>query len=239
MNIRRKFVLAVAACLALLPLGAQETSADKRPRIAVLSFPVAEGAWEGWGPGGWQAGEKRISSALQELMITELMEAGDGRIRLMDRQRLQTVLEEQKFSNSGLVDEATAVTMGKMAGVRFMVTGKVTRFAYKKSGFNTSWGVGALLDKVAPNADGLAKAAASNLNIKKASFSGRLDVRIIDVQTGEIIATAKDENSVSDVGVKILGTGNDIQWDQELVNKVFEPIVKKVAKKLVVRITND
>lgn len=239
MNIRRFISFAVAACLALVPLGAQEAAADKRPRIAVLSFPVAEGAWEGWGPGGWQAGEKRISSVLQELMISELMESGEGRIRLMDRQRLQTVLEEQKFSNSGLVDETTAVTMGKMVGVRFMVTGKVTRFAYKKSGFSTSWGVGALLDKVAPNADGLAKAAASNLNIKKASFSGRLDVRVIDVQTGEIVATAKDDNNVSDLGVKVLGTGNEIQWDQELVNKVFEPIVKKIAKKLVVRMTND
>ncbi len=239
MNIRRFFSLAVAACLALMPLAAQEAGADKRPRVAVLDFPVAEGAWEGWGPGGWQAGEKRISSALQELMITELMEAGDGKIRLMDRQRLKTILEEQKFTNSGLVDESTAITMGKMIGVRYMITGKVTRFAYKKSGFQTSGLVGALMSKVAPGGDSLAREAASSISIKKASFSGRLDVRVIDVQTGEIIATAKDDNSVSDLGVKVAGTGNEIQWDQELVNKVFEPIVKKVSKKLVVRMTND
>jgi len=232
--------LAVAACLSFLPLGAQDAPAtDKRPRLAVLSFPVAEGAWEGWGPGGWHAGEKRISSALQELMITELMESGEGRIRIMDRQRLQTVLEEQKFSNSGLVDEETAVQMGKMAGVRYMVTGKVTRFAYKKSGFQTSGLVGALMSKVAPGGDSLARHAASNISIKKASFTGRLDVRVIDVQTGEIIATAKEEGEVKDLGVKVAGTGNEIQWDQELVNKVFEPVVKKVAKKLVIRLTND
>jgi len=240
MNIRRFFSLAVAACLALLPFQAQAApGADKRPRVAVLSFPVAEGAWSGWGPGGWHAGEKRISSVLQDLMVTELMEQGEGKLRLIDRARLQTILEEQKLGSSGLVDEETAVQMGKLVGVRYMVTGKITRFAYKKSGFTTSGLVGSLMSKVAPGGDSLARHAASNVNLKKASFSGRLDVRVIDVQTGEIIATAKEEGDVNDTSVKVAGTGNEVQWDQELVNKVFEPIVQKVAKKIIIRMTNE
>nr|WP_320133010.1 CsgG/HfaB family protein [uncultured Holophaga sp.] len=239
MNIRRILSLAVAACLALLPLSVKAAGADKRPRVAVLSFPVAEGAWSGWGPGGWSAGEKRISSVLQDLMVTELSDQGSGKIRLIERERLEAILQEQKLGSSGLVDESSAVKMGKLAGVRYMVTGKVTRFAYKKSGFQTSGLVGALMSKVAPGGDSLARHAASDVNIKKASFTGRLDVRVIDVQTGEIIATVKDEGEVKDMGVKVAGTGNEVQWDQELVNKVFEPVVQRIAEKLVRRMADQ
>lgn len=235
----RYFRLLVPALLLVAPVMAQDRAhKDERPRIAVLDFPVAEGAWEGWGPGGWHAGERRISSAIQELMITELMDAGRGQIRLIDRQRLQEVIAEQKLTNSGLVDDSHAIQLGKLAGVKYMVTGKVTRFAYKKSGISTGWGVKALADKVLPKG-GLLNSAAGDVDIKKASFTGRLDVRVIDVQTGEIIAVVKDEGKTENVGVKVAGTGNDIEWDQELVNKIFEPVCKTIAGKLVGRIVRD
>jgi hypothetical protein len=32
--------------------------------------------------------------------------------------------------------------------------------------------------------------------------------------------------------VKVAGTGGDVQYDEELVNKVFEPIVSRITPKL-------
>ena len=35
------------------------------------------------------------------------------------------------------------------------------------------------------------------------------------------------------------GTGSEVEYDQELVNKVFEPIVERMAPKLVDGITKE
>jgi curli biogenesis system outer membrane secretion channel CsgG len=221
--------------LAFLPAGAQVPK-NSRPRLVVLDFPVAAGAYEGWHGWGYGGGETHISSVLQELMTTALLEKGAGKIRLMERKQLEAIVGEQKLGSSGLVDDSTAVKMGKLIGCRYMVTGKVTRFAYKKSGFGTGWGVTALIDKVNPSA-GAAANVAGDIHVSKATFTGRLDVRLIDVQTGEILAVAKEEGTTKDTSVKVAGTGSDVQYDQELVNKIFEPIADKVSTTLIKRIT--
>jgi curli biogenesis system outer membrane secretion channel CsgG len=113
----------------------------------------------------------------------------------------------------------------------------VTRFAYKKSGFSTGWGVSALLNKVNPNA-GAANEVAGDVKMSKATFSGRLDVRLIDVKTGEILAVAKEDGTVKDVSCKVAGTGSDVQYDQEMVNKIFEPITDKIAETLIKKIAD-
>lgn len=231
---RRLAALALPALIAIAPAGAQIPK-EKRPRMVVLEFPVANGAYEGWHGWGYGGGETHISSALQELMTTALMEKGIGKIRLMERKQLEAILAEQKLGASGLVDDTTAVQMGKLIGVKYMVVGKVTRFAYKKSGFGTGWGVGALVDKV--TGSGIAGGVAGDIHVSKASFTGRLDVRLIDVQTGEILAVAKDEGTVKDTSVKVAGTGSDVQYDQELVNKIFEPVVDRIAETMIKKIS--
>ena len=209
---------------------------SERPRVVVLDFPVASGAYEGWHGWGYGGGETHISSALQELMTTALLTKGEGKIRLIERKQLESIIGEQKLGASGLVDEATAVKMGKIIGCRYMVVGKVTRFAYKKSGFGTGWGVTALLNKVNPSG-GAANAVAGDVKVGKASFTGRLDVRLIDVQTSEILIVAKEEGTTKDTTVKVAGTGNEVQYDQELVNKIFEPVADKIADTLIKKIS--
>jgi len=226
--------LSVPCLLAFMPAEAQVPK-NSRPRLVVLDFPVANGAYEGWRGWGYGGGETHISSALQELMTTSLLTKGEGKIRLMERKQLEQILGEQKLGASGLADEATAVKMGKLVGCRYMVTGKVTRFAYKKSGFGTGWGVTSLLNKVNPNA-GAANSVAGDVHVGSATFSGRLDVRLIDVQTGEILAVAKEDGTVKDVSVKVAGTGSDVQYDEELVNKIFEPIADKISETLIKKI---
>ena len=232
---RSRALLALSLPSLMSFLSAAPTPKSERPRMVVLDFPVANGAYEGWHGWGYGGGETHISSALQELMTTALLTKGEGKIRLMERKQLEAVIGEQKLGASGLVDDTTAVQMGKLVGCQYMVTGKVTRFAYKKSGISTGWGVTALLNKVNPNA-GAANAVAGDVHVGKASFTGRLDVRLIDVKTAEILAVAKEEGTVKDVSVKVAGTGSDVQYDQELVNKIFEPIADKIAETMIKRI---
>lgn len=222
-------ILAVATpAFAQKKLSKEERS--KLPRIAIIEFKAAPDAWHGWRHGGWGNQMGTISNQLRDLFTTEILEKGKNKIRVVERERLNEIREELNFQQSGEVDTSTVQKIGKLLGVKYVMTGKVTRFAYKEGGFSTGWGVGALVSKV--TGDGMAGAVAGSVNVKKASFTGRLDIRLIEVETGEVLGAWKDEDKVSDTSVKVAGTGAEVSYDEELVNKVFEPIVQRITPKL-------
>jgi curli biogenesis system outer membrane secretion channel CsgG len=214
-----------------------QTEKSKRPRVAILEFKAAKESWSGWGWYWNVESQARMSSVLQDLFVTELSEVGTGKIRLIERERLQEIRQEQAFGQSGEVDTATAVKLGKLLGVRYMITGKITRFASQKSGVSTGWGAANLIGRLTH--DSTAGAIAGSVDVRKTSFDGRLDARVIDVETGEIVGATSAEHKESNVGVKVAGTGNEFQYDQTLVNKVFEPCVKEMAPKLLQKILAD
>jgi curli biogenesis system outer membrane secretion channel CsgG len=200
----------------------------KKPRMAILHFPAASGAW---GCGGWANSEHRMSDVLRDLFTTAISEKAKGKIRLIERERLNDIRNELSFEQSGEVDGATAQKIGKLLGVRYMLTGKMTRFACKKSGVSSGWGIGSVVGKLTGSS--MAGAVAGSANMQKVKFSGRLDVRLIDVQSGEILSTFKDEEETGDTSVKIAGGGTEVDYDDELANKVFEPIVERMTPKIV------
>ena len=240
----RHFLITCATALALvLPALAQTKSSPKAvakaglPRVAVLKFPTAPGSWSGWRHGGWGNQEARIADVLQDLFVTELISRGKGKLRMIERERMNEIRGELNFQQSGEVDTATVQKVGKLLGVQYMITGKVTRFAYKESNIKGGWLAGALVGKLTGNS--IASGAAGDTKIGKASFTGRLDVRLIEVETGEILVAQKDEGKLSDTSVMVGGTGSEIEYDEELVNKVFEPIVEKMAPKIISGITKE
>jgi curli biogenesis system outer membrane secretion channel CsgG len=164
------------------------------------------------------------------------MEEGDGEVRVVERERLDEIRGELKFQQGGEVDGATAQKIGKLLGVRYMLTGKMTRFACKKTGASTGWGIGALVGKATKS--NLAGAVAGSANTHKVKFTGRLDVRLIDTQSGEVLGTFKDEEETADTSVKIAGGGTDVDYDSELANKVFEPVVERLTPKILKKIAS-
>ena len=234
MNLRKWLIPLLAVFAITAPVFAQKKLSKedkaKLPRIAILEFKAAPDAWSGWHHGGWGNQMGTISNQLRDLFTTEIVEKGKNKIRVIERERLQDIRAELNFQQSGEVDTATVQKIGKLLGVKYVMTGKVTRFAYKEGGFSTGWGVGALVGKVTGNST--AGAVAGSVNVKKASFTGRLDIRLIEVETGEILGAWKDEDKVDDTSVKVAGTGAEVSYDEELVNKVFEPIVQRIAPKL-------
>lgn len=234
MRLRKLLIPLLAVFAITAPVFAQKKMSkeekSKLPRIAILEFKAAPDAWHGWHHGGWGNQMGTISNQLRDLFTTEIVEKGKGKIRVIERERLNEIRGELNFQQSGEVDTATVQKIGKLLGVKYVMTGKVTRFAYKEGGFSSGWGVGALVGKV--TGDGMAGAVAGSVNVKKASFTGRLDIRLIEVETGEILGAWKDEDKVDNTSVKVAGTGGDVQYDEELVNKVFEPIVARITPKL-------
>jgi len=111
-----------------------------------------------------------IANQLRDLFNTEIIEKGRNKIRVVERERLQELRGELNFQQSGEVDTASAQKLGKLLGVKYVMTCKITRFAYKESGFSSGWGVGALVGKV--TGSGMAGAVVGSVKVKQALLFG-------------------------------------------------------------------
>jgi len=101
-------VLLITAATGSIPLGAQTETG--KPRIAVLPLKG-----EGRGSFGDQQDET-YQKVTQAFFLTK-------RFDLMERAQLSAVLGEGKLQSSGVVDDATAVALGRQLGVTFVVLG--------------------------------------------------------------------------------------------------------------------
>ncbi len=226
-------LLRAALLLTLLPgLAVAEPTKEgkaKKPRLAILDFPATHGAYAHCS--GWGNNAAAMSDSLRELFTTEIMEKAHGKLRLVERARLQEIRSELAFQQSEEVDPASVQKVGKLLGAKYVLTGKITRFACKVSEASTGWGVGALVGKV--TGSGLAGSVAGSVDVKNVNFTGRLDARLIEVETGEILVVFKDENETGNTSAKVAGGGGGVQYDDELASKVFEPMVVKMSAKIV------
>jgi len=132
--------------LSLVPvlLGAQQRSQDTRPGIAV--FPFNNGGSYGQGKEDFEALERGIAG----MMISEL--AQNPAARVVERQEIQRLLDEQNLSAQNRVDPQTAAKVGKLVGARYVVAGTFIDFY--------------------------------------GDF--RVDVRLVNVETGEIVKTESE-----------------------------------------------
>src|SRR2546430_3272674 len=96
-------------------LGGQAHGQDTRPAIAV--FPFDNGGSYGQDKDNFDALQKGIAG----LMISDL--AAGAAVRVVERDELQKLLDEQNLGAAGRVDPQTAAKIGKLVGARYVVTG--------------------------------------------------------------------------------------------------------------------
>ncbi len=196
--------------LIFLLFGGMLQARDTRPRIAIVDFDVNDsGLWVGFRPH-----KREISAALVELFTTALVERGS--VRVFERKRLEAIMKEQNLSMSGNVDPATAVKIGKLIGVQYILTGKITRFAYKGKSFDAFFKVG--------------------FKFKNKKLEGRLDIRLIRTDTGEVVYVDKGMGEKKFMNLRIATIGGGTDYDETMVNDIFEPIVEQMADKLSKRV---
>ncbi len=108
---RMRGLLSALLVVGALPLSAQAT--DTRPTLAVLYFTnSALVDFDSYAP---------LSKGMAEMLINEI--AQNQAVRVVERDRLQPLLEEQNLQNSDRVDKETAVKLGKTLGARHMLMG--------------------------------------------------------------------------------------------------------------------
>jgi TolB-like protein len=144
MRLRSLVALVGLAFMAGLPaLAAQSGGQDTRPGVAVFAFTN----------GGSYGQQKEDYDALERgmagMLISEL--AANPALRVVERENIQRLVDEQNLGASGRVDAQTAAKVGKLVGARYAVMGD----------FIDLYG------------------------------DFRVDVRVVNVETSEIIKTEK------------------------------------------------
>lgn len=116
MRRRMMCTLVLATLFAVPVLNAQDT----RPGIAVMPFT----------DGGSYGKDKEDFAALQKglagMMISELGQ--NSALRVVDRENIQAIIDEQKLGKDGYLDQATAAKVGKLVGAKYMIMGTFIDF---------------------------------------------------------------------------------------------------------------
>jgi curli biogenesis system outer membrane secretion channel CsgG len=178
----RTFLRGGFAILLLAPIGSAETP---RKRVSVMDFEF--GTVQRWWDGNWDIG-RGISDLLVDRLLSE------GTFRVIERRKLDAVLAEQNFSTSERADSSSAARIGKVLGVNAIILGSVTQFGTEKKDFNAG-GIGG----------GRAGLGAGKMGTREGKASVGITARIIDINTGEVLASSTGRGQSSRSGLLLGG----------------------------------
>jgi curli biogenesis system outer membrane secretion channel CsgG len=161
---KAKWVLGPGLALAVAVPAGQAAAQATRPAVAVMDFEY--GSIDNW----W--GQYDIGKGMSDQVVDALV--NDGTFRVIERKQLDTVLAEQDFAQSNRADPsaATLAKIGKIKGVKYIISGSITKFSTESRG-------------------GAVRIKGIGLGGKKAKSEVNLTARVIDVTSGEIVASVK------------------------------------------------
>ena len=174
----------------LLVSSAMGQQSEKR-RVAVLDFQYAtvmSGVQAVFGT------NQDIGRGIADMLIDRL--TNDGTFRVIERRDLDKILKEQNFSNSDRADNTTAAKIGRILGVDTIIIGDITQFG--RDDRNT--GAGGALSR-------WDKYGIGNVGVHKAKAVVGITARMIDVNTGEILASVSGRGESKRSGASLLGSG--------------------------------
>jgi curli biogenesis system outer membrane secretion channel CsgG len=215
-------LVALAAAIALVAAAGEAQERAKRPTVAVMDFDY--GTVNNW----W--GQYDIGKGMADQVVDALV--NDGSFRVIERKKLDTVLAEQDFAQSDRADPSAAklAKIGKVLGVRYIISGSITKFGGEEKRIGGA---------------GIVKGPLGGLGVKKAKTYVTLTARVIDATTGEILVSAKGEGISKKGGGIALGGGgggvfagggmNTTGYRESAIGDAQEMACNELVKQLVLR----
>jgi len=196
--------IVTAICLAVLTVAvAAPVAFAQKPRIAVLEIKNKADNQYWWHGGG---------EAAQDVFITELVKS--QKFSVVERERLNAIMQEKGLVLSGDVSASSAMQIGQLLGVEYLLAGAVTEYGQDSA------------EGGAPSIGGL-----PSFRFGKKNFTAAINARVFNVSTGEIVWA--DEASHTDSAVKVrvggIGGGKD---DRAQFDKVMKPCIRDLVASL-------
>ncbi len=174
----------------ILPLQAQKR------RVAVLNFDYATVQSDIRAIFG---GNQDVGKGVADLLVNKLVT--DGVYSVIERKALDKLLAEQNFSNSDRADAATAAKIGKMLGVDAIIIGSITQFGRDDKTQNLGAMGGSVLGGIKD------KYGLGGVGKRSAKAVVGLSARLVNTDTGEILAVASGKGESRRTGTTLLGAG--------------------------------
>ncbi|MCK4754179.1 MAG: hypothetical protein KAS58_03035 [Calditrichia bacterium] len=138
-----------------------------------------------------------IGRGVADMLVTSLVES--DKFIVIERAELDEILKEQGLGQTGLVTPQSAAKVGQLLGLQRMITGSITEFGSKQS--KVGGGIGGF-----------------NLGVSTTTARVVVDLRIINVNTGEIVMAKSAEGEDSSTGLDNVGMDdidfhNSSTWD--------------------------
>jgi curli biogenesis system outer membrane secretion channel CsgG len=197
----RVVAIAIVAALALPAV----TAAQGKIRIAIWDFENhSERTWWGYEKLGPAARDQIDTAFAEDDKLSEIFS-------VIEREKLDMVMKEQGLSTSGALDQQTAAKVGKILGIKYILTGAIDKFSINttKGGFG---GIGGKYTKA----------------------EAKISMRFIDTTTAERLVSLSGKGSAKKGGVRVnsVNLSQDAEWGiaSEAVEKASAEIVKKFAK---------
>ncbi len=134
-----------------------------------------------------------------------------GTFDVLEREKLDTILKEQAFANSAMVDPNNAVQMGAMLGAPYLMTGKVISANIGKKKFS-GYGV----------------------TSTKTTFVLKASTRVLDTRTGRVMFSSTETASSSTQGTGNLnvstGGGSFVSLAEKIAYRFADKLAKRSAK---------
>ncbi|MFO7303479.1 MAG: CsgG/HfaB family protein [Acidobacteriota bacterium] len=158
--------------------------------------------WTYWG--------EHLGRAAADELVTQLLK--DGRFTVVERAQLDAVLAEQRLGATGAVDAGTAAKIGRILGVQYILTGSITQFSVER----TSVGIRAF----------------GGIGGSVANAESKLDVRLINTETAEIVLAAEGQGNKRMGGGSFRGTGAERTFEQGAAQEALRPAIEQVVAQL-------
>ena len=135
-----------------------------------------------------------LTQGVRDMLVTELFST--GQFIVLERDALSEVTLEQEFSASARAGDATRIPQGQLEGAELLVVGAITAFDAGAGPGGFAIPIPVPLGTSYSNG-----AAVFNLSVKRGYVA--MDLRIIDVATGRVVATTAVEGKNTKYGFNL------------------------------------
>jgi curli biogenesis system outer membrane secretion channel CsgG len=198
-------VMAVAGCAPTTTVKQKQTMTIDKPkgmvalkrRIGVVDFENKT-----------TYGANRLGTSASDILITEL--AKSGKFIVVERDKMDKLMAEQKLGMTGAIDPNTAAKVGKILGLNAIVTGSISQFGEETEGSEY------LITQ-------------SKSQVVKCT----VDIRVVDAETGQVLYADSGSGLSKKHTGGVLGLGTRAGYDETLEGDALRAAIVKFTNNIV------